>query len=235
MDHDEIAKRVGKLKLSIVEPIIIPAELTTFGQQKMESCLVAKVMSAKAVNRETFRAQMPRILQAKKQVIIEVIGENLFLLDFASLIDRRHALYDGPWTFFKDLVIFKAPLGLQKPNDMVFEEVPIWVQVHNIPIAFMHSKIIRNIAERLGRVLEIDSGEDGRCTGKFARVRVVLDFHKPLKQGIWITPENTTEEVCILLLYERLPNFCFMCGRLGHTLWHCEQKGEEAIEPQFGN
>lgn len=50
---------------------------------------------------------MLRILQAKKQVNIEVIGENMFLLEFASDIDRRRTLMDGPWNFFKDLVISK--------------------------------------------------------------------------------------------------------------------------------
>lgn len=61
---------------------------------------MGKVMSAKVVNREAFKIQMPRILQAKIHIKIEVIGENTFLLDIYSSIDRRHALLDGPWTFF---------------------------------------------------------------------------------------------------------------------------------------
>lgn len=66
---------------------------------------------------------MPSILQSKKAVHIDVIGENTFILDFASSIDRRHALLDGPWNFFKDMVIFKAPEGLQKTADLVFDEI----------------------------------------------------------------------------------------------------------------
>lgn len=76
-----------------------PGSLVSAGLQKLESCLVGKVFSSKAVNRETFRIQMPRILQAKKSVNIELIGENLFRLDFQSLADLRHALWDGPWSF----------------------------------------------------------------------------------------------------------------------------------------
>lgn len=49
---------------------------------------------------------MPRILQAKKNVAIVMVGENLFSLDCKSPIDKNRALTDGPWNFFKDLVIF---------------------------------------------------------------------------------------------------------------------------------
>lgn len=76
----------------------------------------------------------------------------------------------------------------------------------------MHSSIFRNIDARIGRVLEIDSGPDGRCVGKCTRVRVVLDITRPIEQGIWILPEHMTEEICVLLLYERQPNSAFFVG-----------------------
>lgn len=112
MDSEEIARRVSSMKIShnnTDDTIIIPAYLTYFGQQKLQLCLVAKVFSSKAVNRETFKVHMPRILKAKKTVKIEVIGENIFLLEFTSVVDRRQALNGGPWTFFKGLVVLQAP------------------------------------------------------------------------------------------------------------------------------
>lgn len=132
--------------------------------------LGGEVFSTKAVNRDTFRTQMPRILQSKKAVKIEVIGENLFLLDFDSVVDKRYALDEGPWTFFKDLIIFQTPSCFQQAASMVFDEVPIWVQCHNLPLAYMHSSIIQNVGAKLGKVLEIESGEDGSCVGKYARI-----------------------------------------------------------------
>lgn len=104
MDAEEIARRVSSLKLSSRkngEAIIIPADLASLRQSRLESCLVGKVFSPNVVNRNTFKSHMPRILQAKKLVRTEVIGENTFLLNFTSDIDRRHALSDGPWSFSK--------------------------------------------------------------------------------------------------------------------------------------
>lgn len=65
MDSEEIARRVSNIKLhpdNYDAPLVIPATLETFGKQSLETCLVGKVFSAKAVNRETFWVHMPRIL-----------------------------------------------------------------------------------------------------------------------------------------------------------------------------
>lgn len=99
MEPAEISRRVRSMQISSdnnEDIVIIPEDLASFGKGRLESCLVCKIFSSKAVNRETFRAQMPRILQEKRPIQIEVIGENLFLLNFSSLIDRRHTLLDGP-------------------------------------------------------------------------------------------------------------------------------------------
>lgn len=51
---------------------------------------------------------------------------------------------------------FHSPLGLQKPEDLLFDEIPIWVQCHNLLIVFMQSTILRYIGENIGRVIEVD-------------------------------------------------------------------------------
>lgn len=87
------------------------------------------------------------------------------MLDFGSESDRKHALLDGHWSFFKDLVVLKALFGLQKPTDMSFDTTPFWVQCHNVPLAFMNSSIIQSFGERLGKVIEVDAGEGGDVLG----------------------------------------------------------------------
>lgn len=44
---------------------------------------------------------MPRILQAIKAIDIEMVGENLLLLNFKALSDKKRTLFEGPWNFFK--------------------------------------------------------------------------------------------------------------------------------------
>lgn len=107
---------------------------------------------------------------------------------------------------------------------MVFEEIPIWVQCHNVPIAFMHEDIIRHVGSQIGRVLEVEAGEEKKCSGRYARIRISLDITKLLNKGFWVQFEKSSEEVCIILIYEKLPNFCFQCGKLGHVQRECDIK-----------
>ncbi|CAN1775936.1 hypothetical protein LINPERHAP1_LOCUS13489 [Linum perenne] len=53
------------------------------------------------------------------------------------------------------------------------------------------------------------------------RIRVQVDVREPLKRDKKLKRQSG---VCVLakFRYEKLPTFCFICGRLGHIDRHCE-------------
>lgn len=237
MDSDEIARRVEELKLSggTTKAVVkISAELNKVGNDRVKRCLVGKIFSERSMNRDTIRNQLPRILNAKRNVEVEIVGDNLFLAVFTSEEDRRRALLEGPWHFFQSLMLFKAPLGMQNPSEVIFDEVEVWIQCHNLPVACMHPTYVRHIGEQLGRVLEIDIGEGGLCLGRFARVRVLRPLSRPLDKCVKIETDGVGEDILIILLYERLPDFCFACGRIGHVAKFCEDEEADKSALAFG-
>lgn len=147
-------RRVRDLKIagSKVHSVTLEDEDIKIGDERAVSCLVAKVFSHNLVNRDTFRSQMPRILQSHRLVEIERVGDNIFLLEFTSEHDRRRALKDGPWNFFKDLVLFKEIKGLQQPRAIEFTDLSIWVQCKNLPLAFMNKSTLEKNGTRIGLV-----------------------------------------------------------------------------------
>lgn len=48
----------------------------------------------------------------------------------------------------------------------------------------------------------------------YARLRVNLDVRKPLRRGIFIKYAKE-ERSWLSFQYEKLPNFCFFCGKMG--------------------
>lgn len=99
MDSDDIARLVHKLNLVPdidKECFVLPTAVAKLGQTRLDSSLVAKVFSPKAVNKETFRSQMPKIIQVTKCVEVEIVGEYIFLFYFKSVKDRKQALSEGP-------------------------------------------------------------------------------------------------------------------------------------------
>lgn len=98
----------------------------------------------------------------------------------------------------------------------------------------MHSAILSNICSRIGDVLEVDEGDEGKCVGRYARIHVSLNINKHLRQCIWIKSDQEHDDICIILVYEKLPNFCFKCGKLGHIVRDCDSQEEEGSTLKFG-
>lgn len=89
MDLDEISRRVNEVKLGNKgdQKLFIKPEELKDGKERVANFLVARVISPKAMNRETFRSQIPCIMQLKRKVEIEFVGYKTFVLEFTSMLD----------------------------------------------------------------------------------------------------------------------------------------------------
>ncbi|KAL0357395.1 UNVERIFIED_CONTAM: hypothetical protein Scaly_1425200 [Sesamum calycinum] len=64
---------------------------------------------------------------------------------------------------------------------------------------------------------DIDSDENDAVWGSSIRIRVAINMMKLLKRALKIQTV-LGDEFIISFTYERLPNFCFLCGCLGTSL-----------------
>ncbi|KAK8523689.1 hypothetical protein V6N12_013774 [Hibiscus sabdariffa] len=60
--------------------------------------------------------------------------------------------------------------------------------------------------------------------GEFLRILVQFDIRKPLRRCVLLGDSTGKEASPRLLRYERLPEFCFFCGLVGHKLSDCTLK-----------
>ena len=90
----------------------------------------------------------------------------------------------------------------------------------------------------LGEVVKVDVREQGFSMGKFLRVRVDINFSEPLCKGRMVRMGGPTL-VWVDFCYERLPIFCYWCGKLDNDdrdcpLWIQSKESLGPKDKQFG-
>lgn len=109
-------------------------------------------------------------------------------------------------------------------EDLVFSSSPFWVQVHGLPLGQMNRKNGEAIANLIGKPDPSGTKVYDTATFKdYLRLRVIIDITKPLKKGFFLKRRDK-EDLWIKFKYERLSDFCYVCGLIGHGLNDCMEK-----------
>ena len=59
-------------------------------------------------------------------------------------------------------------------------------------------------------------------------MRLGIEIGKALVEGFWI-PRKNKERIWVIANYEKLSNFCFSCGKLGHVANGCVEEARRAV------
>lgn len=188
---------------------------------------VGKVMVERLISLETLERTLGKVWCPIKGVTCKDLGENHFLFTFQQPSGKRRALEDGPCMISKDLVVMVDFDESKTLEEMDFNHIPIWVRVSNLPLGMLDKETGAILGEKIGKFRDVDVGDDGLAVGSVLRVKVVIDIRKPLMHGITVTVGVDEKEKWCPFAYEFLPDFCFVCDRIGHVDKQCMlEKGE---------
>ena len=181
--------------------------------------LAAKFFTKRVLNMDAVARTFRQLWRSTAGFKIRNMHNNVVLFIFNNQGDIDRILRSEPWCFDKHLVALHQYDGDIHISEINFQWVSFWVQVHDIPIRFMTREVTENICDTVGTVCQSSGGvdEDG---GRFMRVKVKLDILLPLCRGRVVTLESG-KTVWVNFKYERLPNFCYWCGRLTHSDKEC--------------
>ncbi|XP_042950312.1 uncharacterized protein LOC122282425 [Carya illinoinensis] len=219
-------------KMSLIETekevVAVDDEIVQENLVRGKKCLIVQLLTTKHYNKEAFKQVLRKIWRPLQPLRLQSLGTKFLIAEFEDVKDQERILRDGPWSFDKQLVLLKKFDGLLQTHQITLTKAFFWVRIHDLPLMARSQSIGFKIGASLGKVLEVDL-LDGECEwGEFMRVRICIDVSKPLLRGKQVSLGGLGT-YWVRFSYERLPEFCYLCGRIGHVQRDCEQAVERDV------
>lgn len=201
-------------------------------------CCVGMIISEKKPRLNAVQNVLSHAWKKYTSIHIKELNQQVLLIEFERKQDYDEIMDSCPWAIQGQCPSLKNWTGAMRIEDVDFMKTQIWVQVHGLELDRLNDENAQLIGNNLGDVAQIENtmGPEG-LDRSFLRMKVVIDARKPLKAGFWYARQNG-EHAWARIKYERLPEFCYGCGTLGHTEKSCQgqlvRAEEDPRDPMYG-
>ncbi|KAL0439587.1 UNVERIFIED_CONTAM: hypothetical protein Slati_2441700 [Sesamum latifolium] len=195
--------------------------------------LVGRLLGRQSFNFEALKNTLLNSFNLIKGLEMRLIDNGRILFNFAHTIDRKRVIEGGPWAFEKNLLFLTAIEEDDDPASIDLNWVDFFVHVHGLSLRRMSRHMVEFIGNQLGKFRDVELDNGSQVWGSSLRIRVGLNVNKPLRRVLKLHTVLGAEST-ISFTYERLPNFCYWCGHLGHIMKFCELNNPPPKDPRRG-
>ncbi|XP_042950147.1 uncharacterized protein LOC122282243 [Carya illinoinensis] len=219
---DSLHSMWGNLHLNEEEEdaIVINDNACSEVLRKGDRNLIGKIWTDRQVGKNVVESMLAKIWLRSKPIVLREVGRNTFILIFATYADKYRVEGGRPWFFDGQLFVINTFDGSILVSELKFDRASFWVQFHNLPLLGMNKECGEKLGSTIEEVEEVEVDEDDVGWGRSLRVKIPLDLKKPLARGRTIFLHGI--KVWIPVKYEKIPSFCFTCGRIIHENVRCQ-------------
>lgn len=209
-----------------------------FAVTTSKNTLLGRLYTEKSFSKKIVKSMIKKGWGDPEGLSIIDIGPSTFLFNFSDADTPKNILANAPWNILGQVLLLKQWSPQISSQEVEFSHSPYWIQIHGMPLELLSKDNATRAGSRIGEVLEVEDPFQGTSIIRsFLRVRILLNVKNPLIVGFWI-PRQQHTKVWIQVKYEKLMDFCYNCGRLGHDQKGCKHKKSfDAInsnKPMYG-
>lgn len=125
-------------------------------KRKGERSLVGKVCSERPIGKDVIPFYFGKFWKVSKSASFMEFKQNIFIITFVAEADKQKVMEGQPWIFYNYLFILKPFDGTTQLHMLNFHYDNCWVQLHNLPLAYMNREFGFQIGRTIGKVIEVD-------------------------------------------------------------------------------
>lgn len=200
-----LCKSLGNL-WSDVDAIEITGDVPEENLQTCRRTLFGKFFNKTNINFNAFMGTMQKAWRNETFTCV-AIEPGYFQFSFQSENEKQRVFDSRPWSFGHNLLVLKQcdPDTLDLCYD--FNKCDFWVNLFGLPIGRVTEAVVREIASKIGDVVDVKLVAKGNSNYKVGRARVKLNLETPLKTGVLVNFDS--KRLWVEFKYERLPNYCY--------------------------
>ncbi|KAL7212218.1 hypothetical protein ACSBR2_014983 [Camellia fascicularis] len=190
-------------------------------------CLIGKILSSKVRTKQTVTRIVTGAWKTRVEVSISPWPDNVYRFGFGNEEDRALVLHIAPWSIMGHLLVLRQLEVGKAVSEMDFSFSSFWVQVHGLPMEKMTRRNGQIIGQSIGRLIGVEAPRDGLLlTYNFLRIKVDMNVTLPLSRGFLLKRQQSSsveaKDIWVDFKYERLSDYCYDCGRIGHDHHTCK-------------
>lgn len=138
--------------------------------------------------------------------------------------------------FDNAMMILEKVVPGEDPLQVQLWHLNTWVQIHDLPMGLMSEVVGQQLGNFFGEFLQYDAKNNSSIWREYMRIKIRIDVRRPLKRKKKIIKKDG-KEITVTCRYERLGDFCFLCGMVTHIDRFCRRfigKRDTEIEKEWG-
>ncbi|XP_074378336.1 uncharacterized protein LOC141719869 [Apium graveolens] len=220
-NKSNLEEMYARLTIEVEEEGGMVVDAVEIHEEKEQYVLVGRFLMENNINFQAMQNLLASLWRPKEGMEVHDLGGNKYSFVFYHVMDLNKVVDGGPWAFEQSTLVVKRVTKMEDPHMVPLEMMDMWVQVHDILKDFITINVLKSIGMYVGEFLKADSNSFDGGWKSFIRIKVMLNIMKPFKRRMKIKREGGSWS-WINFKYERLGNFRFMRGILGHTDKECD-------------